>query len=251
MKKHYFLLLLFCFIFTKVNAQDIYPNLVKANRNITAGLKAYNIKSLQYHAKISKLSIDSSIQELTNEDCQKASDLSTSITIRLESALLAQDFATAEAHLVVCEELISKLFYEFNLCATNDSAKNTNTELAKNNETELSKLEMEQAKLLEEQSKLKEKERKIEAQLAQQKSKQKQQLKANFIKLNKETIISNIESYNASLKACDCNRNLDITFDGSQDFSNLEFEAIKSYFLDENIKLTKAYTSLLKDCKSE
>ena len=240
MKKIYLLFLL-SIIASQSDAQEVYSKFVKVNRNVSEGIKAFNIESLKYHAKISKSSIEAAQKVMSTTDCENAMDLTKSINIYLESALQAKDFATAEAHLITTKNLVSELFYEYNLCAT----------ASIDNDPDLSELEKEQAKLLKQQAILEEKEREIKLKLQQQKREQAQQIKQNFIKINVDAITSNLKTYNASLKACNCDDVMDQNFISTEDFSNMATEKLKTYFINKNLKLTELYTSLLKNCKTE
>lgn len=240
-------LFLFLSLFLALNltAQDAYYNMVKASGNISDAAEAFNLKNLKYHAKIAKAANEVAISELKSTDCANVQDLSVSIAIHLETALVETDFATAKAHMITSKDLLVKLFYQYDVCSTK-----TNDETITESDDDLSDLEKQQKLLQEQQAELERKNKEIQQKLAEQKLKEAEELKNQFITKNKSAISQNVINYNTSLQLCNCkNENINVVYE--KDLSALDMGALKTFFLEKAIKVSENYISLLKDCKSE
>ncbi|WP_299889335.1 hypothetical protein [uncultured Lacinutrix sp.] len=249
MKKNYFLFFLFIFLIINItfgqhsNAKDVSLNLSKVSKNVTEGIKSYNLEDLKYHAKISKKAIHIVERLLEKEQCYNAADLSNSISIYLETAILAEELVNARTYLTKTEDLIIKAFYEYDICSTEESDNNNNNN--NNNTTALSDLEQQQLDLKTQQAALEQKAKEIKLQLANQEVKKKDL----FIAENTKAISENIKAYNNLLKSCNCEESISTVGINKANLITKSLEQIRTYYLDEIINISEIYLTKLKSCK--
>ncbi|WP_452231806.1 hypothetical protein [Lacinutrix sp. MEBiC02595] len=251
MKKQYLLFLLPIIFLNTITAKisksgNGDTNLGIVTKNIDAGIKAYNIIDLKYHADLSKQAIESVIEALEATDCTSALDLSISISTYLDTALLADDLASGRTYLYMAEELIVKTFYEYELCNT---LTKENNELTQNSNNQLSDLEQQQAKLKQQQAELEQQANEIKRKLAEQQVKKSLLEKEQFITLQDKTIVENIKNYNDLLKTCDCNTTVNNSTENKITLSSKTIEELKAYYLNKIIRITENHLQLLNTCK--
>ena len=246
MTKKLFLSLLF-FIALKGNAQQIDYTLGKCSNNADYAIKAFNIGNLKYYAKISKSNIEKTIAEQEFKDCYNAFDMSQSVVIHLDAAIQTEDFATAQSHMIKVKELVLEIFNEYNLCTIKEE--NTNYTVEISDTSDLSELEKQKEKLRKQQELLKKQEEELLLKLEEKKQKSILLEMQNFINTNQSSLKQNIESYNSSLKACNCDGTL--SFESSSNLSDKNLNELKLFFIDEKVKLAKKYIQLLNSCRTK
>lgn len=252
MKKYYLLSFVFILFFNTIHSQqsndkDVHFNLSKVSKNITLGIKSYNVEDLKYHARISKKAIEIVERLVESEQCYTTQDLAGSIAIYLETALLAEELVTARTYLNKTEDLIIKAFYEYDTCsAAGGEDNNSNTAV---DDTALTDLQKQQAELKAQQLALEQKAKAIKEQLAEQEEKESLLKKEQFIALNEKSITENIRVYNELLKACDCEASISNTSENISDMSTKKILQIRTHYLDKAIKISQNYITVLNDCK--
>lgn len=229
------------------NAQQIDYTLGKCSNNADKAIKAFNIGNLKYYAKISKSSIEKTIAEQEFKDCYNAFDLSKSVLIHLDAAIQNDDFATAQSHMMKVKEIVLEIFNEYNLCSITDENTTTDSEIS--NPSDLGELELQKEKLRKQQELLKQQEEELLQKLEEKKQKSMLLEKQNFIDTNQSSLKQNIKSYNLSLNACNCDGNLYIENDSN--LSEKTLDELRTFFIDEKVKLAQKYMLLLNSCKTK
>ncbi|TCK66761.1 hypothetical protein DFQ05_2035 [Winogradskyella wandonensis] len=242
--KKYYLLILPLFLCFYATAQDVHVILGKCSRNAVSGHKSYNLGNLKYYANRSKNAIDQLVANTDFITCDAAYDLSKSITIHLESALLTEDFATAKAHLIKVEETSVEIFNAYNLCSLNNGSEVSED----SNTNDLSKLEEQQDALKQQQEVLEKKEQELKQQLIKQNKKKAQLEKLEFVKRNKATVLASISSYNSLLKSCNCSGKINEPNE-MIDIAEKNIDALKILYLNKSIRLARNYIKLLEECQ--
>lgn len=250
MKQAYLLFFLFTFIFNtsysqQSNTKNLRFNLGEVSLNVTSGIKAYTLEDVKYHARICKKAIEIVKKLAEAEECYNTLDLSKTIAIYLDSALLAEELVTARTFLSKTEDLIAKAFYEYEICKRGEA----NTKSSAYGENALSALQQQQADLKAQQAALEQKAKDIKLQLAEQEKKESLLKKEQFIAANEIAITSSINAYNEVLKLCDCKDTILYNSESVSVISSKNFQDIKMYYLDINIKISENYTNKLKACK--
>jgi hypothetical protein len=251
MKQAYLLFFLFTFIFTTAHSQqsntkNVRYNLGEVSKNVTSGIESYNLEDLKYHARICKESIEVVEKLVEAEQCYNTLDLSNSIAIYLETALLAEELVTARTYLNKTEELILKAFYEYDICKSEFS----NAKSSKYGENALNTLQQKQADLKARQAGLEQQAKDIELQLAEQEKRESLLKKQQFIVSNERAITRNINTYNDVLKSCDCQDTMSYASESVSVISAKNFQDIRMHYLDTIIGISENYTSKLKACKN-
>ncbi|SHG45578.1 hypothetical protein [Winogradskyella jejuensis] len=247
MKKHYLLIPLLLLFFFSNAQEDVHVTLGKCRRNAVSGHKAFNLGNLKYYARRSKSAIDQLVKNSEFIDCNTAFDLSQSVVIHLESALLTEDFATAKAHLIKVEETSTEIFNAFNLCTNNEIETVSIVEVSES--VNLSEIEQQQALLKQQQEVLEQKERELKLKLAEQNKKKLELKKQSFITTNQKVIETNTKAYNNSLKACECNATLKYNTEEISSLLNKTLDDLKDFYLSKTIEMTEDYMALLNECK--
>ncbi|WP_044399180.1 hypothetical protein [Lacinutrix sp. Hel_I_90] len=250
MKQGYLLFFLFTFIFNATysqqsNTKNVRFNLGVVSKNVTAGIESYNLEDLKYHARICKDAIEVVEKLVVEEQCFNTLDLSNSIAIYLETALLAEELVTARTYLSKTENLILKAFYEYDICTT----KEVSSEPSNYGENALNELQQQQADLKAQQAELEQKAKDIKLQLAEQEKKESLLKKQQFITSNERAITSSITAYNDLLKSCDCQSTISYSSESASVLTAKNLQEIKTYYLDMSISISQDYTSKLKACK--
>jgi len=251
MKKNYFFFLfaLLCVLsYGQGKSSDIESNLSEVSINITSGNDTYNKEDLHYHAQRASIALRKVIESLeASRSCDKALELSNQIIGLLDVALIADNHGDGLINISECKELITKTFYEYDLCSMNGSTSSIST----TTNAALTDLEQQQNNLKLQQQQLEQQAKEIKRKLAAQKEKEAHLLKQNFINANKKGLASNIKAYNDQLKACDCNETM---FSSSADdltqLNSKSMAEIKAYYLDKTIAVTQKYITNLNSCKN-
>lgn len=252
MKKNYvlfFLLILFLNIShsQQSNSEDVGLNLSKIRKNAMSGIKAFDLEDLKYHAKISKSAIDKVERILEQEACYNAYDIAHSMSIYLETALLAEDFNSAQVYLKKTEGLINDAFYEYDICGTTHSNNHAIEDTIEDGAS--TDLESQQLKLKQQQLALEQKAKAIALQLAQKEAEESQLKKENFITEKVKAINEDIKRYNTLLKSFDCNQTVTAYTKNTSNVSTKSLQDIRTYFLDEIVDVYETYIVKAKKCK--
>ncbi|MGC1631688.1 MAG: hypothetical protein WA749_06210 [Gelidibacter sp.] len=250
MKQAYLLFFLLTLIFNTTYSQqskdkDVLYNLGEVNLNVKSGIKSYNLESLIYHATFSKEAIEVVQKLLRAEKCRNALDLANSINIFLETALSAKDLFSGRTYLNKTEDLILKVYSEYDLCNNGGSI----TASSATGENALNRLQQQQADLKAQQAALEKKANDIKLQLAEQEKKESLLRKEQFINLNEKAIANHISAYNDVLESCDCKDTILYASESVSVLSAKTFQDIRLYYLDTIIKLSDSYTNKLKACE--
>lgn len=250
MKKNYLLFFLFTFILTATygqqsNATNVRFNLGKVSKNVIAGIESYNLEDLKYHARLSKESIEIVEKLVESEQCYNALDISNSIAIYLETALLAEELVTARTYLNKTEDLILKAFYEYDICSNEEA----NAESSNYGENALTDLQQQQAELKAQQAALEQKAKDIKLQLAEQERQETLLKKQQFVTSNERAMTSSINAYNDVLKSCECQTSLAPSQESISDLSTKTIQDIKTHYLDKSIVISQSFGAKLKACK--
>ena len=250
MKQAYLLFFLCTFILNTTYSQqtkikDVNFHLGEVNLNVKSGIESYNLESLKYHARISKEAIEIVQKLLKAEQCRNALDLSNSINIYLETAVSAEDLFSGRTYLNKTEDLILKVYSEYDVCNNGKSKTASNG----TGENALSQLQQQQADLKAQQAALEQKANDIKRQLAEQEKQESRLKKEQFIALNEKAIAGTISAYNDVLKSCDCQDTIAYASESVSVISAKNFQDIRMYYIDAVIKLSETYTNKLKACK--
>lgn len=244
MKKNYLIFLLtivFAQSYGQEKSIDIQSDLAEVSINIESGDDTYNLKDLLYHAQRASVAINKVVSSLEfSSTCNNALNLSNEISGLLDAALISDNHGDGRINISQCKELITKTFYEFDVCS-----------IKGNGNEALSELEHQQSNLRLQQIELELRAKEIQRQLAEKKAKESSLIKQNFINSNKKIFISNVKSYNDQLNACECNISVSNNkFDNLTELNSKSLAEIKAYYLDKTIAITKIYLDNLNSCKN-
>jgi len=248
MKKIYFLFFLSALFLNNVSSQkanneDIHFNLGKVQKNVTSGIKSYNLEDLKHHVKYSKTAINNVIRGIKSTECSNALELSDEISTLLDTALLSEELSTGRYYLKMIQDLINKVFYEYESCTIKDDTTNSSN-------NSLAYIEEEQSDLELQQIALEKKAAEIKQMLAEQRLKQVNLEKNKFIESNEKAIKSNIKAYNDLLKACNCNATITNTNESTISLKSKDLEEIRTHYIDKTIRISENYLAELNGCKN-
>lgn len=246
MVKHY-VFLLFAIsslgIFAQNACDDANSDLIYAYSHVKSSYNANNISHLKYYANRSLESFERSKKKLKECGCETAYDLA------FESAQLLSKVETAETYedgrffVKRARDIAQESVTALDKCTVSTSSPMTSS----TGDSQLSSLQMEQERLKQQQEELKRRAEEINAKLAQQNEMELKLKKEQMINSYKSAISSNVESYNNSLKVCNCISSL-IKVEDNTDVSTKSLEEIKTYYLNSLKGLTSNYLAQLNSC---
>lgn len=242
MKKLYFTFLFTLCIalgFSKNNTDDIITELGKVRHHVDAGEASFNLEDLKYHSKKALLAIKTVKGNLDIEKCEKTFEVSVRISDLLDSALISEELVEGQRYLNTSKSLITKAFYEFEICSSIDHA-----DLALNN------LEQQQTQLKQQQLELERQAAQIKKQLEEQKQKEINLKKEAYINSNEKALQKTINAYNETLKACGCNQSVTSTNTNNLASKNNSIEQIKAFYIEKMLSISQVYQSKLSACKN-
>lgn len=247
MVKHYIFLLFTLttqIIFAQNACDDANSDLIYAYSHVKSSYNANNISHLKYYANRSLESFERSKKKLKECGCETAFDLA------FESAQLLSKVETAETYedgrffVKRARDIAQESVTELDKCtvSTNDLAS------ASSGNSQLTSLQQEQEKLKQQQEELKRRAEEINVKLAEQSEMELKLKKEQMISSYKSALSSNVESYNNTLKVCDCTHSSIKLDESTADVSQKSLEEIKMYYLNSLKGLTSNYLAQLNSC---
>lgn len=246
MQKHYFFLLFLlasCSFYGQTACDDANSDLIYAYSHVKSSYESNNISHLKYYANRSKEAFERSQKKLKTCGCETAYDLAYEGVQLLSKVETAQTFEDGRFFVKRAKDIGQQSVTELDKCTVP-----TKDMQVSNGNEQLSSLQMEQEKLRQQQEELKRRSEEIKIKMAEQNEMELKLKKETIINAYKSAISSNLESYNNTLKVCDCNTAVKME-DKNMDVSQKSLEEIKTYYLDSLKGLTSNYLSQLNACK--
>ncbi len=241
MKHFYLLSFLFSFVFlnAQTHCDEASGYLVNAYSHVKDSYEANNISHLKYYANRSLESFKLSKKNLTECGCTTALALTKKGIDHLAMVETAETYEDGRFFVKRAREIAKESIVELDKF-TAQSSKNK----------ELTALELEQKQLEEQQLALKKKEEALKQKLAEQKLKSEALEKEKTISNYKQIIVSNLETFNQTLKSCNCNHELLSYKNNDKNTGQKTVGEIKTLYLNDLKELTKNYLSRLDSCKA-
>lgn len=215
---------------------------VIAYAHVKDAYSSNNISHLKYFAKRSQESFNLSKKSLKDCGCDKALKLANESIDFLVKAQKEKTYEDSRFFIKRSRELSKKSMSEIDLC----SMEEYEDELSK--KPKLSNLELEQELLRHQQKELQLKADLLKAKMEKQKAESLALKRKVLISSYKKTISENVTTYNASLKACNCDYSEIKAKDDSSDLSTNNLEDIKSYYKNNLKALASNYIEQLDSC---
>src|SRR5690606_21113970 len=229
MIKHYIFIL---FIFTSpvILAQnacdDANSDLIYAYSHVKSSYNANNISHLKYYANRSLESFERSKKKLKECGCETAFDLAFESSELLSKVEAAETYEDGRFFVKRARDIAQESVTALDKCTV------PTKDMPVSNNSQLSSLQMEQEKLKKQQEELKRRAEEINVKLAEQNEMELKLKKEQMINSYKSALSSNVESYNNTLKICDCISSPIKLQDNVADVSQKSLEDIKTYYLD-------------------
>jgi hypothetical protein len=246
MKNYYTLLvLLFSFISnSQTNCDEANSYLVNAYSHVKDAYDSNNISHLKYYSNRSIESFKLSKKTLKTCNCEVALNLANKGIELLEKVEGVSTFEDGRFYVKRARDISKESVIEVDKCSIIDYS---SEDVIKSDEyTELQK---EKLNIKQQQEALKLEEEKIRLKLAQQNEKKLLINKKQLIISYENAISSNVNSYNETLKVCDCNH---VLFNNktSEDLTTLSIENIKAYYKNTIKTLATKYLKQLNLCNN-
>ena len=263
MKNYYlfFLLIASCFtVNAQENCEDASAYLGNAYSHVKDSYESNNIDHLKYYADRSLKSFKLSKENLTNCGCKTTMDLvvkAIDLLAKVETSETFEDgrFFVKRAKEISKESIVeidkcsmSNGYDEHNLVADNTNSATTNT-VVNTTDQELTALQNEELKLKQQQEALRLKQEQLKQKLAEQKEKELKLKKEQLILSYKNTLSTNLKTYNETLKVCDCEHKNLAEPAPLDNISTKSIEDIKSYYKTNLKTLASNYLSELDLCE--
>lgn len=241
------LIILFAFTLNVLYGQSDCDNansdLIYAYSNIKSAYDSNNVDHLKYYSDRSKGSFERSRERLKNCGCQTAYDLAYDAIALLKKVKPAETFEDGRFYVKQVKEIAQQSITALDKCTIQGD-----DFIADAGNESLSSLQMEQEKLKQQQEALKRKAEEINAKLAEQNELALKLEKEEMIKSFENAVSKNVESYNTTLKTCNCDFRPISKSENDTNIYNKSLEEIKLYYLDSLKKLTSNYLSQLNSC---
>ncbi|MBU3822430.1 hypothetical protein KO566_10185 [Flavobacteriaceae bacterium XHP0103] len=246
MVKHY-TFLAFTLVINMLSGQSPCDNansdLIYAYSNIKSAYDSNNVDHLKYYSDRSKGSFERSKEHLKNCGCQTAYDLAYDAIELLKKVEPAETFEDGRFYVKQVKEIAQESITALDKCTIQGD-----DFIADASNENLSSLQMEQEKLKQQQLELKRKAEEINAKLAEQNELALKLEKEEMIKSFESVVSKNVESYNSTLKACNCDFKPISKSENDTNIYSKSLEEIKLYYLNSLKKLTSNYLSQLNAC---
>ena len=246
MQKHYFFLLFlltFNMFYGQTPCDDANSYLLNAYAHVKDAYDANNISHLKYFANRSFESFKLSKKTLSSCDCETALNLANESIDLIAKVENTETFEDGRFYVKRARDTSKESIIAVDKCSIT-----TSYNITSENE-ELSSLQNEQLKLKEQQAALKLKEVEIKTKLLEQKALELKLQKESMITTFQIVISRNIETYNNTLKDCDCKYETIEQESKSTGISEKNIKEIKLYYLESLQGLTTNYLAQLRDCE--
>jgi hypothetical protein len=245
MKNYYLILVLLVSFISKAqtNCDDANSYLVNAYSHVKDAYDSNNISHLKYYANRSVESFKLSKETLIICGCKTALNLANKGIELLAKVEDVSTFEDGRFYVKRAREISKESVIEVDKCSINDY----NNEEALEIDT-LTELQKEQLHLKQQQDALKLKEEQINTKISQQKKNKLLLKKKQLMLLYENAILSNIKTYNAVLKICDCNHEVLGNSESSEDISTKSVEAIRNFYTNNLKTLATNYLAELNSC---
>ena len=240
------LLILFILTFNAFYGQSDCDNansdLIYAYSHVKSAYESNNKDHLKHYSNRSKETFERAKKNLKKCGCETAYNMAYDAVELLSKVEPTETFEDGRFYVKQVRDIAQKSITKLDKCTvgSNDVASNTNDALTE--------LEMEQKRLQEQQEALKRKSEELKAKMAEQNEMALKLRKEELANSYRSVIASNIETYNNSLKTCNCNHEPLKVTESEPDIYTISMEAIKSFYMERIKKLTSNYLSQLNAC---
>lgn len=261
MKNSYLFFLLIASIFTvngQENCDDASAYIGNAYSHVKDSYESNNIDHLKYYANRSLESLKLSKKNMTTCDCKKTSELINKAMDALAKVETSETYEDGRYFVKRAKELNKESIIEIDNCSsgivTDDDdlvvvAENTLSTPNNTANQQLTALQQEELKLRQQQEALKLKQEQLKQKLAQQQDQETRIKKEKLILSYKNTLSTNIKTYNETLEICDCEHKKLIEPKTLDDMSSKSIKDIKNHY-QKNLKtLASNYLSELDLCE--
>jgi hypothetical protein len=247
LKKHYFFLFFISISYAfygQTACDEANSELVYAYSHAKSSYNSNNISHLKYYANRSLESFERTKKKLKECGCETAYDLAFESTQLLSKVESAETYEDGRFFVKRARDIAQECVTELDKCTIPVKDIQAN----KNNNQELSSLQLEQEKLKQQQEELKRRSEEIKIKMAEQDEMALKLKKEEMINSYKSVISSNIETYNNALKVCNCDYTAIKQADNNAEISKKSEAEIKLYYLNSLKGLTSNYLSQLNLC---
>jgi len=245
MVKHYIFICLSLTsqVFFGQNAcDDANSDLIYAYSHVKTSYNANNISHLKEYANRSLEAFERSKEKLKACGCETAFDMAFESAQLLSKVEAAETYEDGRFFVKRARDIAQESVTALDKCTV------PTKDMPVSNNSQLSSLQMEQEKLKKQQEELKRRAEEINVKLAEQNEMELKLKKEQMINSYKSALSSNVESYNNTLKICDCISSPIKLQDNVADVSQKSLEDIKTYYLDSLKGITSNYLAQLNSC---